>query len=51
MLNRLSIRFRLNAALVLLGALLAIIGIIGEVGMRASDADIRDIYSNQLAST
>ncbi|CBJ40133.1 methyl-accepting chemotaxis protein (plasmid) [Ralstonia solanacearum CMR15] len=51
MLNRLSIRFRLNAALVLLGALLAIIGTIGVIGMRASDANIRDIYTNQLAST
>ncbi|MGA3982218.1 methyl-accepting chemotaxis protein [Ralstonia nicotianae] len=51
MLNRLSIRFRLNAALVLLGALLAIIGTIGVIGMRASDANIREIYSNQLAST
>ncbi|WP_197330395.1 Tar ligand binding domain-containing protein [Ralstonia solanacearum] len=51
MLNRLSIRFRLNAALVLLGALLAIIGTIGVIGMRASDENIRDIYTNQLAST
>ena len=51
MLNRLSIRFRLNAALVLLAVLLAIIGTIGVVGMRASDATIKEIYSNQLAST
>jgi methyl-accepting chemotaxis protein-1 (serine sensor receptor) len=51
MLNRLSIRFRLNAALALLAALLAATGTIGVVGMRASDANINEIYSNQLAST
>ncbi|CAJ0877158.1 methyl-accepting chemotaxis protein [Ralstonia mannitolilytica] len=51
MLNRLSIRFRLNAALALLAVLLAAIGAIGVVGMRASDANIKDIYTNQLAST
>ena len=51
MFNRLSIRFRLNAALALLAVLLAIIGTIGAVGMRASDATIKEIYSNQLAST
>ena len=51
MLNRLSIRFRLNAALALLAVLLATIGTIGVVGMRASDANIKDIYGNQLAST
>lgn len=50
MLNRLSIRFRLNAALVLLAVLLAGIGTLGVVGMRASDATIKEIYSNQLAS-
>jgi len=51
MLNRLSIRFRLNAALALLAVLLAATGTIGVVGMRASDANINDIYTNQLAST
>ena len=51
MFNRLSIRFRLNAALALLAVLLATIGTIGVVGMRASDANIKEIYGNQLAST
>ncbi|SDD86754.1 methyl-accepting chemotaxis sensory transducer with TarH sensor [Cupriavidus sp. YR651] len=51
MFNKLSIRLRLNAALTLLAALLTAIGIIGVVGMRASDADIREIHTNQLAST
>ena len=51
MLNRLSIRFRLNAALTLLALLLAITGAIGVIGMRASDANINEIYTNQLAST
>ncbi|MBE3032017.1 MAG: Tar ligand binding domain-containing protein, partial [Actinobacteria bacterium] len=51
MLNRLSIRFRLNAALTLLALLLAITGTIGVIGMRASDANINEIYTNQLAST
>ena len=51
MFNRFSIRFRLNAALALLAVLLATIGTIGVVGMRASDATIKEIYSNQLAST
>ncbi|WP_343549710.1 methyl-accepting chemotaxis protein [Ralstonia sp.] len=51
MLNRLSIRFRLNAALAVLAALLAATGTIGVVGMRASDANINEIYTNQLAST
>ncbi|GCB06455.1 methyl-accepting chemotaxis protein [Ralstonia sp. SET104] len=51
MLNRLSIRFRLNAALTLLALLLAMTGTIGVVGMRASDANINDIYTNQLVST
>ena len=50
MLNRLSIRFRLNAALTLLALLLTITGTIGVIGMRASDANINEIYSNQLAS-
>ncbi|MDT6961891.1 methyl-accepting chemotaxis protein [Cupriavidus sp. SZY C1] len=49
--TRLSIRFRLNAALAVLAALLTLIGIIGVFGMRASIADIREIYTNQLAST
>jgi len=30
--------------------LLAAIGTIGVVGMRASDATIKEIYTNQLAS-
>ncbi|WP_199030161.1 methyl-accepting chemotaxis protein [Ralstonia sp. ASV6] len=51
MFNRLSIRFRLNAALALLAVLLATIGTIGVVGMRASDANSKEIYTNQLAST
>jgi len=51
MLNRLSIRFRLNAALALLAVLLTAIGALGVVGMRASDANIQAIYTNQLAST
>ncbi|MDF6406809.1 Tar ligand binding domain-containing protein, partial [Escherichia coli] len=51
MLNRLSIRFRLNAALTLLALLLAITGAIGVIGMRASDANINEIYTNQLTST
>ena len=50
MLNRLSIRFRLNAALTLLAVLLAITGTIGVIGMRASDANINEVYTNQLAS-
>lgn len=50
MLNRLSIRFRLNAALALLALLLAITGTIGVIGMRASDANINEVYTNQLAS-
>ncbi|MCA1431338.1 Tar ligand binding domain-containing protein, partial [Bradyrhizobium sp. NBAIM16] len=51
MLNRLSIRFRLNASLTLLALLLAITGTIGVIGMRASDVNINEIYTNQLAST
>ena len=50
MLNRLSIRFRLNAALALLAVLLAATGTIGVIGMRASDANINEVYTNQLAS-
>jgi len=49
--SKLSIRFRLNAALAVLAALLTLIGIIGVFGMRASIADIQEIYTNQLAST
>jgi len=51
MFSKLSIRFRLNAALAVLAGLLVLIGIIGVFGMRASIADIREIYTNQLAST
>jgi methyl-accepting chemotaxis protein-1 (serine sensor receptor) len=50
MLNRLSIRFRLNAALSLLAVLLLTTGIVGVIGMRASDANINEIYTNQLVS-
>ncbi|NUA30630.1 Tar ligand binding domain-containing protein [Cupriavidus basilensis] len=46
-----SIRIRLNAALTLLAALRIVIGLIGIVGMQASSADIKEIYSNQMAST
>ena len=49
--SKLSIRFRLNAALAVLAALLTAIGVIGVLGMRASIADIKEIYTNQLAST
>ncbi|WP_420991718.1 methyl-accepting chemotaxis protein [Cupriavidus sp. 30B13] len=51
MFNNLSIRFRLNAVLLLLAVLLSAIGLTGVVGMRKSEADIRQIYENQLAST
>lgn len=51
MLNRLSIRFRLNAALTLLAVLLATTGTIGMVGMRASNANLNTVYTIQLAST
>ncbi|GAB7545535.1 methyl-accepting chemotaxis protein [Cupriavidus sp. 8B] len=51
MFHKLSIRIRLNAALMLLAALLIVIGLIGIVGMQASSADIKEIYSNQMAST
>ena len=51
MLSKLSIRFRLNAALTVLAVLLTAIGVIGVAGMRASIADIKEIYTNQLAST
>jgi len=51
MLSKLSIRFRLNAALAVLAALLTLIGVIGVFGMRASIADINEIHTNQLAST
>jgi methyl-accepting chemotaxis protein-1 (serine sensor receptor) len=51
MLRKLSIRFRLNAALAVLAALLTLVGVIGVFGMRASNADIDEIHTNRLAST
>ncbi len=50
MLNKLSIRFRLNLALSVLAILLTVIGVIGVLGMRTASADLQEIYSNQLAS-
>lgn len=50
MINRLSIRFRLNAVLVLLAMLLVVTGGIGAVGMHTSDEELKAIHDNQMTS-
>lgn len=50
MFNKLTIRLRLNAALLLLAVLLTAVGIIGAVGMQSADGDIKEIYGKELAA-
>ncbi|CAG9184689.1 methyl-accepting chemotaxis protein [Cupriavidus pampae] len=50
MFNKLSIRLRLNAALLLLAVLLVAVGIIGAVGMQSADRDIKEIYGKEMAA-
>jgi len=50
MLTNLTIRMRLIASMVVLGALIVIIGVVGVYGMRSANASLQDVYSNQMAS-
>jgi methyl-accepting chemotaxis protein-1 (serine sensor receptor) len=51
MLSKLTLRFRLIATLVVLGLLIAAIGVLGIYGMRSNHAALEQVYSNQLASS
>ena len=51
MLNKLTLRMRLIATMILLGLLIAAIGLMGIFGMQSVNASLGDVYSNQLASS
>ncbi|WP_332879170.1 methyl-accepting chemotaxis protein [Massilia sp. S19_KUP03_FR1] len=51
MFNMFTIRTRLIACMMLLGALIVIIGGVGVYGMRSSNASLQDVYTNQMASS
>ena len=46
-----TIRTRLIATMTLLGLLIVAMGLMGIFGMRAINASLKDVYTNQLAST
>ncbi|TKC92464.1 HAMP domain-containing protein [Trinickia terrae] len=50
MFKRLSIKARLYSTLGLLGVLLIVIGLLGQIGMQASNRALEHAYSHQLAS-
>jgi methyl-accepting chemotaxis protein-1 (serine sensor receptor) len=50
MLMNLKIRTRLIAAMVFLGALLTIVGVVGVYGMRSANASLKEVYTNQMVS-
>ena len=50
MFTKLTIRARLIAIMLLLGALIVVIGGIGVYSMRTANASLQDVYSNQMAS-
>jgi len=50
MLRNLSIRWRLQGAIAFLVLLLAVIGLLGQYGMRSAVDSLNEVYSNQLAS-
>jgi len=51
MLRNLSIRWRLQGAIAFLVLLLAVIGLLGQYGMRMAVNSLNEVYTNQLAST
>jgi len=51
MLKHTTIRTRLIATMALLGLLIVAIGLMGIIGMRTINASLKDVYTNQLAST
>ena len=50
MFTRLSIKARLYSTLGLLGVLLIVTGLLGQIGMQATNRALKDAYSHQLAS-
>jgi methyl-accepting chemotaxis protein-1 (serine sensor receptor) len=50
MFSTLTIRARLIAIMMFLGALIVIIGVVGVYGMRSANASLQEVYTNQMAS-
>jgi methyl-accepting chemotaxis protein-1 (serine sensor receptor) len=50
MFTRLTIRTRLIASMMLLGALIVVIGAVGVYGMHSANASLNEVYSNQMSS-
>jgi methyl-accepting chemotaxis protein-1 (serine sensor receptor) len=50
MFTKLTIRTRLVACMMLLGAMIVAIGVLGVYGMRTANGALQEVYSNQMAS-
>ena len=50
MFTKLTIRTRLVAIMMILGALIVVIGGVGVYGMRSANASLKEVYSDQMAS-
>jgi len=48
--SKLTIRTRLIASMLLLGALIVVIGGVGVYGMRTANASLQNVYTNQMTS-
>ena len=49
--TKITIKLRLIATMCMLGLLIAVLGIMSIIGLKSANANLNEVYSNQLAST